>query len=50
MGVSALAAKAGTSPRTVRELEDSKRTARFGTIRRLAEVLDVEPSELIREG
>jgi transcriptional regulator with XRE-family HTH domain len=42
-----LADKAGTSEATVNRLENGLQQARFSTIRRLAEALDVQPGTLL---
>ena len=44
-----LARKADVSPTTVLNLEANKVEAQRRTIRKLAEALDIEPRELVRE-
>ena len=39
----------GIAQSTISNLEASNRPARLSTIRKLAEVLEVEPSELMKE-
>ena len=50
LSLRALGERSGVAFDAINKLENGKRPARLATIRKLAEALGVQPSELIREG